>query len=58
MRIVFDVFVIDFERFQEEFVFRVTDGFDDESVVAGEVEKGTGFSWRAQFREDVFSCKG
>lgn len=47
MRIVFNVIVVEFEGFEEEFMFRVVDGFDDETIVAGEVEEGTGFAWGA-----------
>jgi hypothetical protein len=54
VRVVFDVVVIFFECFEKELMFRMTDGFDDETVVPGEVEKRSGFSGRPEFGKDIF----
>jgi hypothetical protein len=49
MGISLDMFMIIFEDRSEEFVFGMSDGFDDESVVSREVEERTGFTGGAQF---------
>lgn len=41
MRIVLDMVVISFESLEQEFMFGMTNGFDDETVVSGEIEKRT-----------------
>jgi hypothetical protein len=46
-----------FQDGEEEFVLRVLDGFDDEAVIAREVE-GARFAWGAEFGEDVFEGEG
>ena len=58
MWVFFDVVVVISEDSTKEFMFGVMDCFDDVAVVAGEVEEGTGFSWRTEFGEDVFCGKG
>ena len=39
-------------------MLRVPDGFDDEAVVAGEVEEGAGLAGGAELAEDVFRGEG
>lgn len=56
--VVLDMFVIVLEGLEEELVLGVVNGFNDKSVVAREVEKGTGFAWRPEFGEDIFCCEG
>ena len=57
VRVVLHVHVVVFQDGEEEFVPRVLDGFDDEAVIAGEVE-GARFAWGAEFGEDVFEGEG
>jgi hypothetical protein len=44
VRVGFDVFVVSAEDAEEEEVFGVVNCFDNEPVVAGEIEEGSGFS--------------
>jgi hypothetical protein len=53
MRVVLDVRIILFEDLEQEFMFRVPDGLDNESVVAGEVEERARFAWGSEFGKDV-----
>jgi hypothetical protein len=53
MRVVLDVRIILFEDLEQEFMFRVPDGLDNESVVAGEVEERARFARGSEFGEDV-----
>lgn len=47
--VLLDVRVVLFQDRQEELVFGMTDGFDDETVVAGKIEEGSRFSRGAKF---------
>lgn len=58
VRVVFDMVVIVFEDGEQEFVLRVADGFNDETVVSGKVEEGAGFARGAELGQDVFGGKG
>lgn len=44
VRVALDMCVIVFEDREEELVFRVADGLDDETIVSGKVKEGAGFA--------------
>jgi hypothetical protein len=43
---------------KQELVFGVSDSFDDETIVAREVEEGARFAWGAEFGEDILGGEG
>jgi hypothetical protein len=47
VRVVFHVVVVVFENREQELVFRVVDGFNDEAIVSGKVKEGAGFAGRS-----------
>jgi len=54
MRVLHDVFVVLLQDLPQEFVFGMSNRFDDEPIISREVEEGSRFPWRTEFREDVF----
>jgi hypothetical protein len=53
MRVLAYVFMVVFQNLADEFVFAVVDRFDDEPVVAGEIEEGARFPRGSELRENV-----
>jgi len=58
MRVLLDMFMILFQDLSQEFVFGVSDRLDNESIISGEIEEGSGFAGGTEFREDVFRGEG
>lgn len=58
MRVLLDMFMILLQNLSQEFVFGVSDRLDNESIISGEIEEGSGFSRGTEFREDVFRGEG
>jgi hypothetical protein len=57
MWIALHMCVIVSQDMEEEFMLRMVDSLDDETVVSREVEEGSRFTGRTQFGEDVFCCE-
>ena len=53
MRVPANMLVVVFQNLADEFVFIIMYRFDDESVVAGEIEKRAGLPGGTKLREDV-----
>ena len=54
MRVLLHMRVVPLQDAEQKLVLRMSNGFDDESVVARKVEKRARFARRAQLGEDVF----